>query len=100
MYPMTASLSVSQHQARLFLFLFFFSRDQHSAKDHLLAGGDQRRATEAVGGAEGHPSPTAGQTADDEEEVEALDMELPLRTLKELDEMETQLEDPAVGREW
>ncbi|XP_070697724.1 uncharacterized protein [Pempheris klunzingeri] len=34
-----------------------------------------------------------GQTGSEEEDVEALDMDLPLRTLEQLDEMERQLED-------
>ncbi|KAF7670404.1 hypothetical protein LDENG_00166920 [Lucifuga dentata] len=39
-----------------------------------------------------------GQTTYEEEEVEALNMDLPLRTLDQLDDMEKQLEDPAVQK--
>ncbi len=39
-----------------------------------------------------------GQTDYEEEDVEALDMELPLRTLEQLDEMERQLEDAGIQK--
>lgn len=39
-----------------------------------------------------------GQTGSEEEDVEALDMDLPLRTLEQLDEMERQLEDAGIQK--
>lgn len=39
-----------------------------------------------------------GQTGHEEEDVESLDMDLPLRTLEQLDEMERHLEDIAVQK--
>ncbi|GAA6215049.1 uncharacterized protein LOC108896028 [Lates japonicus] len=39
-----------------------------------------------------------GQTGYEEEDVEALDMDLPLRTLQQLDEMERQLEEPGIQK--
>lgn len=100
MYPMTASLSVSQHQARFFY--FSFSSPEISTLRKIISllveiKEEQQKQWVVLRDIQAR---LQGQTADDEGEVEALDMELPLRTLKELDEMETQPEDPAVGREW
>ncbi|XP_023281571.1 uncharacterized protein LOC111669488 isoform X1 [Seriola lalandi dorsalis] len=39
-----------------------------------------------------------GQTGYEEEDVEALDMDLPLRTLEQLDEMERRLEEPGIQK--
>lgn len=39
-----------------------------------------------------------GQTGHEEEDVESVDMDLPLRTLEQLDEMERHLEDPGVQK--
>lgn len=39
-----------------------------------------------------------GQTCCEEEDVEALHMDLPLRTLEQLDEMERHLEDPGTQK--
>lgn len=98
MYHMTASLSVSQHQARLFY--FSFSSPEISTLRKIISllveiKEEQQKQWVVLRNIQAR---LQGQTADDEEEVEALDMELPLMTLKELDEMETQLEDPAVQK--
>lgn len=39
-----------------------------------------------------------GQVGYGEEDVEALDMDLPLNTIEQLDEMERQLEDPGLQK--
>lgn len=39
-----------------------------------------------------------GQTSFEEDDVDALDMDLPLNTLEQLDEMEKQLEEPGIQK--